>query len=261
MRQASEPLAVRPSLSDSSLRCPGCGAPASVDNAACDYCGAALATVTCPSCFAPMFVGSRFCARCGAEATRDQLEDATPLACPRCSEPLQALRLGATTVRECAACGGLWVDPATLQQLSDAREEHAGVTSALAAHVPTSAAAPDTVRYIPCPQCAKLMNRVNFARSSGVVMDVCKAHGVWLDRGELQRVVGFVEHGGLSAARERERQELVEERRRLDAAKAASGTAATGFAGVTISSTRRISTSDTTVDQLLRDALGLFIGS
>ena len=261
MRQASEPLAVRPSLSDSSLCCPGCGAPASVDTVACDYCGAALATVTCPSCFAPMFVGSRFCTRCGAEATRDQLEDATPLVCPRCSEPLQALRLGATTVRECAACGGLWVDPATLQKLSDAREEHAGVTAALAAHVPTSAAAPDTVRYIPCPQCAKLMNRVNFARSSGVVMDVCKAHGVWLDRGELQRVVGFVEQGGLSAARERERQQLVEDRRRLDAAKGTGAAPVTEFRSATITFSSRRSKPDSPVDQLLRDALGLFSGS
>jgi Zn-finger nucleic acid-binding protein len=206
-----------------------------------------------------MFAGSRFCARCGAEAMRQVVDDETPLTCPRCSEPLQALRLGATTVRECAACGGLWVDPATLQTLCDAREEHAGVVATLAARVPAHTA-PDTVRYIPCPRCAKLMNRVNFAHASGVIMDVCKADGVWLDRGELQRVVGFVEEGGLSVARERERQQLVEERRRLDAAKAAPGPAMTAFGGITISSTRRVSSSGSPVEQMLRDALGLFIG-
>lgn len=208
-----------------------------------------------------MFAGSRFCARCGAEATRDVVDEATPLPCPRCKESLQALRLGATTVRECAACGGLWLDPATLQALCDAREEHAGVVSTLAARVPTQPA-PDTVRYIPCPRCAKLMNRVNFARASGVVMDVCKAHGVWLDRGELQRVVGFVDQGGLAVAREREREQLVEERRRLDAAKAAGGATMTAFGGsVTISSARRVSSHDSPVEQILRDALGLFVGS
>jgi Zn-finger nucleic acid-binding protein len=243
------------------LRCPGCGAPAAVDAAACDYCGAALATVTCPACFAPMFAGSRFCARCGAEATRDAMDDATPLPCPRCKESLQALRLGTTTVRECAACGGLWLDPATLQKLCDAREEHAIVVSTLAARVPTQPA-PETVRYIPCPRCSKLMNRVNFAKASGVVMDVCKADGVWLDRGELQRVVDFVEQGGLSVARERERQELVEERHRLDAAKAAGAATMPAFGGgLTISTTRRVSSHDSPVDQMLRDALGLFIGS
>ena len=211
-----------------------------------------------------MFRGSRFCARCGADANRDVVDDATPLACPRCSEPLQALRLGATSVRECAACGGLWVEPSTLQELCDAREAHAGVMSALAARAPTNTAATDTVRYIPCPRCAKLMNRVNFARSSGVIMDVCRADGVWLDRGELQRVVGFVERGGLAAAREHERQQIVDERRRLEAAKAAGSTTVTDFGGLTISSSRHvssrhISSTESSMEQLLRDALGLFI--
>jgi len=244
---------------DSSLRCPGCGAPASADAASCAYCGAALATVTCPSCFAPVFRGSRFCARCGAEATRDVVDDAPGLSCPRCAESLQSLRLGATTVAECAACGGLWVDPATLQKLCDAREEHASVESTLAARMPTNTATTDTVRYIPCPKCAKLMNRVNFAHSSGVVMDVCKADGVWLDRGELQRIVGFVEQGGVSLERERQRQQLVDERRRLDAARAAGATTVAHFGGVTVSTTRRVSAPDSPVEQVLRDALGLFV--
>jgi len=169
-----------------------------------------------------MFAGSRFCARCGAEATRELLEEETPLACPRCREPLQALRLGATTVRECAACGGLWLDPESLQKLSDGREERADVVSALASRTPTVLATPDVVRYVPCPRCAKLMNRRNFAQSSGVVLDVCAKHGVWLDRGELERVLGFVSGGGLARARAREHERLIEEQRRLAALQKAS---------------------------------------
>lgn len=207
-----------------------------------------------------MFAGSRFCARCGAEAAREAVENATPMSCPRCAEPLEALRLGTTTLRECAACGGLWVDPATLQTLSDSREQQAAVASALAAHVPTRDTAPDTVRYIRCPQCAKVMNRVNFARSSGVIMDVCKVHGIWLDRGELRRVVGFVERGGLAAAREHERQQLARERQQLKAARAAGGTPGGALGGITITTTRSVSSGETSVDQLLRDAVGLLLG-
>jgi Zn-finger nucleic acid-binding protein len=205
-------------MPEPSLRCPGCGAPAGADAAACDYCGAALATVTCPSCFAPMFAGSRFCARCGAEAVRELLDEATALKCPRCREDMQALRLGHTEARECAECGGLWLDPASLQQLANAREERAGVVSVLVARTPRVTAAPDVVRYIPCPRCEKLMNRTNFSHSSGVILDVCKTHGVWLDRGELQRVLGFIESGGLTIERERQKEQLVEEQRRLAAA-------------------------------------------
>jgi Zn-finger nucleic acid-binding protein len=61
------------------------------------------------------------------------------------------------------------------------------------------------------------MNRQNFAHSSGIVLDVCAKHGVWLDRGELERVLGFVSGGGLARARARETERLVEEQRRLAA--------------------------------------------
>jgi Zn-finger nucleic acid-binding protein len=169
-----------------------------------------------------MFVGSRFCAHCGAEAMREKTEDASPMDCPRCRESLQGLRLGAMSVHECAACGGLWVDPATFQKLCDDRDEHAGVVSVLEGRVPTKPVTPDTVKYLSCPQCKKLMNRVNFAHTSGVITDTCKDHGVWLDRGELQRVVAFVEHGGLSTLRQHEIDQLAEERKRLEEERARS---------------------------------------
>lgn len=248
-------------MPDSTARCPGCGAPADADSVRCEYCGAALSTVTCPNCFAPMFVGSRFCARCGAEAVRTAIDDGVSLDCPRCAEPMQALALGSTSVHECGNCGGLWLDPTTMQKLCDARDEHAAVVSALAARVQTAAAAPETVRYIPCPKCKKLMNRVNFAKSSGVVIDVCKTDGVWLDRGELQRVMGFVESGGLAVSRDRERERLVEEQKRLLAMQQSSllsldSPALTPSMAAWASGR---STSNTTVEHLLSDALGLFL--
>jgi Zn-finger nucleic acid-binding protein len=196
------------------LRCPGCGAPAAANAARCDYCRAPLTTVTCPRCFGAMFVGSQFCSHCGAVATREAVEEATTLDCPRCRSAMQALKLGATIVHECAGCGGLWSDPESLQRLVDRSEERGMVMSALLAR-PDGPAQPDVVHYIPCPQCTKLMNRVNFAHSSGVVLDVCKSHGVWLDRGELQRVLGFIDAGGLGRERARELERLADEQRRL----------------------------------------------
>ena len=207
-----------------------------------------------------MFVGSRFCAHCGAEASREVLEDETPLPCPRCKEPLQSLMLGPTSVHECAACGGVWVDPQTLQRLCDVREAHAAVVSVLAARVPTNGTSPDTVRYIPCPRCQKLMNRVNFAKSSGVIVDVCKTDGVWLDRGELQRVVGFVEAGGLSVAREREKDRLVEEQRRLTVLEGSHAPMAASFSARDAVGWDRPSSPGTSIEQLLLDALGMFVG-
>lgn len=35
------------------------------------------------------------------------------------------------------------------------------------------------------------MARKNFGERSGIVVDVCKVHGVWLDRGELDALLAY----------------------------------------------------------------------
>ena len=50
---------------------------------------------------------------------------------------------------------------------------------------------------------------------SGVVVDVCKGHGTWFDRDELQQIIEFIRGGGLDVARAREKQDLEDERQRL----------------------------------------------
>jgi Zn-finger nucleic acid-binding protein len=49
-----------------------------------------------------------------------------------------------------------------------------------------------------------MMNRVNYGRVSGVLIDSCKAHGYWFDEGKLTRVMDFVAHGGLEKAQRAE---------------------------------------------------------
>ncbi len=173
-----------------------------------------------------MFKGSRFCARCGAEAVRDLLDNETPLHCPRCRETLQGMQLGTIRVSECAECGGLWVDPAVLQTLCNDREHHTAVIATLSSRAAPRSTIADIVRYVPCPTCAKLMNRTNFSHISGVIIDVCRNHGIWLDRGEMEHIIAFVESGGLAKQREREIEQLADETRRLRALEARSGTTA-----------------------------------
>jgi Zn-finger nucleic acid-binding protein len=59
------------------------------------------------------------------------------------------------------------------------------------------------------------MNRANFARCSGVIVDLCKKHGIWFDRDELSRIIEFINKGGLEVARSQEKIRLEEERREL----------------------------------------------
>jgi hypothetical protein len=51
------------------------------------------------------------------------------------------------------------------------------------------------------------------------VIDVCRGHGAFLDAGELHAIVTFIKDGGLDRARLREKNDLEDERRRLNALK------------------------------------------
>jgi Zn-finger nucleic acid-binding protein len=108
------------------------------------------------------------------------------------------------------------VDVTSFEQICADREQQAAVLGA-ASPAPSNAVHGEDarVRYVPCPECAQLMNRINFARCSGVIVDVCKGHGTWFDPDELTEIVEFIRAGGLEASRAREKQALAEERRLL----------------------------------------------
>jgi Zn-finger nucleic acid-binding protein len=173
-----------------------------------------LAAVRCPHCYALHFTGARFCARCGQHLELEPLLDASDAPCPRCAKPLRAAQDGG--VFECGACGGLFVDHAAFAALAADREAE---TKPFAAPPRSSTlVGPDVeVHYVKCPVCAEVMNRLNFGRRSGVIVDVCKLHGTWFDAGELTRVLEWIAAGGWIDARARERQAHAEENARLRA--------------------------------------------
>lgn len=202
------------------LNCPSCGAAAtSTEATQCLYCGSRLATVSCPQCFGMMHRGSRHCPRCGTSAARSAVGEETERFCPRCRVPLEKVVLGTTRLLECARCDGLWVDVASFEHICADREEQSAVLGA--AHFvgerKSVSGAAGGVRYVPCPECGQLMNRINFARCSGVVVDICKRHGTWFEKDELTRIVEFIRAGGLVEARARDKAQLEETRRSLQA--------------------------------------------
>jgi Zn-finger nucleic acid-binding protein len=140
----------------------------------------------------------RHCPACGAALAREfDPDEAAALACPRCSGALEPVRLGENRLRECAGCGGLWVDNRTFLAICHDHERVAPLLAARPHPGPGTDAGLLRVEYARCPVCRGLMNRLNFARVSGVVVDVCREHGTWFDAGELQRVVEFIERGGI----------------------------------------------------------------
>jgi Zn-finger nucleic acid-binding protein len=204
------------------LHCSSCGAAVGSDAPACQHCGARLATIACPVCFNMMFLDAKFCPHCGAAAVR-WAEAPGKMLCPGCERPLLRGVLGECVLHECGRCFGLWVDKDTFERICREAEDAAVPFSPTSPPGAAGAGALPKVRYVRCPQCRKLMNRVNFAECSGVVVDVCRDHGTWFDADELQRIVQFIRAGGMENARKRQKAELTEERRRLQAARWAAG--------------------------------------
>jgi Zn-finger nucleic acid-binding protein len=163
-----------------------------------------------------MFIGEKFCSHCGAKAERTEVSEAATELCPRCKVAMEAVVIGKSNLRECPQCEGLWVDGDSLRQICEDREEQAAVLG-MASHLPSEPEdVPKKVQYLPCPVCKELMNRVNFANCSHVVVDVCKQHGTWFDHDDLRHIVEFIQAGGLAQSRAREMADLEDERRRVE---------------------------------------------
>ena len=197
------------------LNCPNCGGAVMSDRTACEFCASRLKTAGCAKCLGMMFLGSKFCSHCGAEAHPAELRnDANAGDCPRCRITLRSLKIGSVLIRECERCGGFWSSVNTFEEICASREKQSAMLGFMDSYAHSNAK-PPAISYVPCPDCGQLMNRSNYARSSGVIVDMCKRHGVWFDAGELPRIIEFIDRGGLDRAREKEKIALNDERQRL----------------------------------------------
>jgi Zn-finger nucleic acid-binding protein len=197
------------------LNCPNCGGAVESDRTQCEFCNSRLKTVACPSCLGLMFLGSKHCDHCGRKTKSVEVfTDEKVGDCPRCKRPLESLRIEATPVRECAGCGGLWTTADTFESICANKEEQSAVLNFINTQS-FEMRGTASINYVPCPDCKQLMNRSNFARSSGVIIDLCKQHGVWFDADELPKIIDFIDNGGLSRAREKQKMALEEERSKL----------------------------------------------
>jgi Zn-finger nucleic acid-binding protein len=131
---------------------------------------------------------------------------------------MQSVLIGKTHLEECPRCEGVWADADSLQQICADQEQQAAVLGQATSQSAPPVNIEEHIHYIPCPVCKNLMNRVNFAHCSQVIVNVCRQHGTWFDKDELHRIVEFIRAGGLQQARAREIQELEDSQRAARAA-------------------------------------------
>ncbi len=192
----------------------------------------------CKGCGAPLDISSPNCPFCGvrngldldaisSSTTEVPQEDRT---CPNCKTRLTTINVGEGDpfyIESCDSCGGLFFDNGELQAILKKRADgvtrinHNGLQRLLREPLESN----HSVKYRPCPVCSEIMNREKFGEKSGVIIDHCHAHGIWLEPGELTRLSEWKKEGGeiLDAQRkyQEEERKLKQERERIRSTKSA----------------------------------------
>jgi Zn-finger nucleic acid-binding protein len=116
--------------------------------------------------------------------------------------PLNSISIGEgelITIERCEQCQGMFFNPGELEYVlvnsipivyTIDRERITALKREAAGNNRES-------RYIKCPACAELMNYINYKKESGVIVDWCKLHGLWLDGGELRQLLEWRKAGGM----------------------------------------------------------------
>lgn len=187
-------------------RCGSCGARVvDPDAPACDYCGSAIVrddrklSLICPECHGRNCETSRFCTACGVGFSPEPVQlDGYELPCPVCGCLMPPRSIAGIGINECGSCNGVWAPGDRLDLLvnraieANRRGERIDYTPRVKGANPAA----QQVAYRKCPECEAFMQRRNFRRSSGVIIDSCRKHGTWLDADELEQITGFVLSGG-----------------------------------------------------------------
>ena len=151
---------------------------------------------------------ARFCHHCGTPVLAAQAAAGeNAYRCPACQggRPLSSRRLGRANVAlfECSSCAGLWIEKEIFEVMTD-RARSGQLPEGFGGGGPAEMeAAPPAqpLQYRPCVTCGALMNRRNYGRKSGVIVDVCARHGIWFDLHELDRLLRWIREGGRRAER------------------------------------------------------------
>ena len=189
------------------VHCSACGAARKEGERSCSFCHADFTLVekdlqaSCPRCFTRISKHSKFCSNCGSGIHVDMNAGAvTTLSCPACTSAKLSIRIldeQQNSYEECRGCGGIWMGHRLFADLQNSVKDK--ILPTLAPQTARLDILNAPIAYRKCPNCKLLMGRKNFGNVSGVVIDVCRDHGLWFDFGELTQILEWVKAGGLKA--------------------------------------------------------------
>jgi len=164
--------------------------------------------MNCTNCGSALPLNSDICDFCKTRNDTDLRNfDALPgeisdRNCPRCERAaLQTITIslgGALHVDRCRDCLGIFFDRHELERFLDRAldQAHEVDYQRLQQLAEETGGEKHPVAYVACPVCAELMHRRAYGKRSGVIVDTCREHGVWLDGGELGSLMRWARLGG-----------------------------------------------------------------
>lgn len=161
----------------------------------------------CTSCGGRLEGSMTFCPFCGVRQDvdlrqihfRDTGENAGR-PCPLCTTPLGVIEFDTEPpiiIERCATCLGMFFNPGELEALLDAQTNPlVWLDPGQLNRIAEDFGHQHEIVYRKCPVCAERMSHLNFGGHSGVILDRCGTHGVWLEGSELRRLTEWWRAGG-----------------------------------------------------------------
>lgn len=164
---------------------------------------------TCNTCSAPLLANVNRCQYCNTHNDLDLqgkhkysvTAKESERICPHCDTPLQTIKLQMQSnfqIERCKTCFGLFFDPGEIETLLEHSVKNVtDINLKLIKNINKARYQGHRgVKYVKCPCCRILMNRLNFGHRSGVILDRCSKHGIWVDSGEITHLMEWKKAGG-----------------------------------------------------------------
>ena len=122
--------------------------------------------------------------------------------CPVCKISFEDINIGLkerVLVQRCHGCDGVFITEDILENLIKREaSERSKVDFKILQFIKNHPRheKETVIRYRRCPICDNMMQRINYRAVSGVIVDRCLRHGIWLDGGELRQLFDWKEAGG-----------------------------------------------------------------
>ncbi len=105
--------------------------------------------------------------------------------CPKCNGEMNERKFrtleGLVLFDQCSMCKGFWFDNGEAEKLKDAYEP-----DFIDSGDPETGKEFNKIRDIDCPRCGDRMELVNDEKQRHIQLEVCRAHGVYMDAGEFR---------------------------------------------------------------------------